>query len=597
MAFFFKNKQFSKSGKLIDSDENISPDKMQNYIKGYDDLMCKIVHINNINKYIYSFSIGYVKISEKDGKVVYIWQDAKGNISYSFDLSENKAHTTSIAKLSNVYSSHFQDTIEVENNINDTFKKRSQVTIGLNKSITDLEKHDSFVSYSNTFNQPNQLSNSNNQISMNDMVSMLLDSPENKSKENNIVVSNDTATLQNQPLENQNHSKFNQKELHQQTIELFDFQHQYREQVSSIYANELPVVVKEDFKPETKQFFYKDNGLICKNSYIASKYMTNLVLQPDTINSFTLSFILYMAKGDTTQALNIIVWLAYSFNYLEKLPFTLVLHSDCDKYMKLFYEEIIEPFFNPDHCEEINSDDLTKKALSIKLDKKVIYHFKDIVEATIFKAPANELIKRVQYKDTYKLNNKTTITKANILITSTSNYIPLIAKDVKSIVVNVESDLKSFCKAKNITTDPYYTVADLIKHDLPNFSFIIRSMDMDKLYGLFHHNYYDGKNADIMDNNVDILEVFEASFRYQDKPFFKITEKKSPKLYQQLMDDLNMNRVNRHKLLDYFSLLFGENIYKNNTALIAALKKISSTDQPFENDKPFQIGKNVYYKL
>ena len=546
-------------------------------VKKDSDFICKILDISKIQNLPYSFTLGDVKEYRINDKVIYVWQDVKGNISYKYDSNSQEIYSTTITKLGNMFTRHFGINIELFNNINDFFKKKTLVITDLNKAISDSNNYDNYSNYTNYAQETLQQPLLGNNI-------------------DDIFVMTEQVPLNDNAIEPQNQI-FDQKTLHQENIALSSFKLQYRNQTAAIYVNELPVVVKEDFKPEAKQFFYKENGLIYKNSYIASKYMTNLVFQLDIINSFTLSFILYMAKGDATQALHILVWFANSFNFLKKLPFALVLHSDCDKYMKLFYEEIVEPFFNPDHCEEINSDDLTKKALSVKLDKKVIYHFKDIVEATIFKAPANELIKRVQYKDTYKLNNKTTITKANILITSTSNYIPLIAKDVKSIVVNVESDLKSFCKAKNITTDPYYTVADLIKQDLPNFSSIIRYMDMDKLHCLFQQNYYDGNSSDIMDSDANILEVFEASFKCKDRSFFKIIEKKSPKLYQQLMDDLDINRVNRKNLLDYFSLLFGENIYKNNTALIAALRKISSTDQPFENDKAFQIGKDVYYTL
>jgi hypothetical protein len=71
----------------------------------------------------------------------------------------------------------------------------------------------------------------------------------------------------------------------------------------------------------------------------------------------------------------------------------------------------------------------------------------------------------------------------------------------------------------------------------------------------------------------------------------------SPELYLDLVADFDENKVNRKNLLWYFSSVFGQGIYKTNRALITALRHLSTTEEPFDNEKISQSGKTVYYNL
>lgn len=104
-----------------------------------------------------------------------------------------------------------------------------------------------------------------------------------------------------------------------------------------------------------------------------------------------------MAKNDL-KAMSIIVWLANSFNLWQKLPYALVLHSKDDIPMRLFYEEIIEPLFNKNHCEIISNDTLDKKALSKKLDEKAIYRFHNLTTPTILEEDGARRCGRRKYR-------------------------------------------------------------------------------------------------------------------------------------------------------------------------------------------------------
>jgi hypothetical protein len=276
-----------------------------------------------------------------------------------------------------------------------------------------------------------------------------------------------------------------------------------------------------------------------------------------------------------------------------------VLQSENDTCMKLFYEEIIMPLFNNFNCEKITSDVLNEKSLSKQLDEKIIYNFHNITIPTVLDRPTKEFTNRLIHKDDYKLNNKIVTTVANILITSTSKYIPMIAKDVECLVVDVESTLDHFCRIKNISTN-CYVFARYIADDLDNFVSIARSIDLCKLNNTCNFNFYkDDDNTNILDGDVELLEVFNASIKNRDESFFELLKIQAAKLYRTLIDDFAKNRVNRKNLIDYFTILFGEDIYKKNQnkKLIDDLRKLSQTNEPFNSDKARNIHGIVYYYI
>ena len=90
----------------------------------YSNFTQKIISTFNSENLIYIFDLEYVKRFYLNAEYVYLWQDSKGNVCYSFNLLEKGYFTTTVTKLSNALSSHFQTNIEVVNNINETFSKK-----------------------------------------------------------------------------------------------------------------------------------------------------------------------------------------------------------------------------------------------------------------------------------------------------------------------------------------------------------------------------------------------------------------------------------------------------------------------------------------
>ena len=317
------------------------------------------------------------------------------------------------------------------------------------------------------------------------------------------------------------------------------------------------------------------------------------------VNNFSiLSLIFFMAKMDLTRAMYILGWIAESFNLLKKLPFVLVLHSEDDIYMRLLYEEVIMPLFNTEYCEKISNENLGEKSLSNQLDKKVIYNFHNITTPIVLGAPAIEFMNKLIHKDNSKLNSKIITTVANTLITSTTNYIPLIDKDVPSVVVPIDSSIDALCQKLNIPSS-YYALAGLIQNNLEHFVHVLRIIDIPRLYSFYSFKYYgdDGEELTIMDGSADVLEVFNQAIKNKDIALFKELEAKSPRLYRQLANDFDKDRVNRKSLIEYFTILFGEGTYTSNRALILALKDLSDSKEPFDNRTTFNNNGRVYYRL
>lgn len=528
------------------------------------------------NESLYNFAIGNIPFYLKAGdKYIWLWQDKKGNICYSFDLTEQEYYTTSKTNLSNVLSSHFQSNIEAVNNYGDALKKSITVTGDLIKSLSNKERYESFPNYTVR---------------------------ESSSQEIITIDTNgDTyETTPNLPAVNQQYPQFNQEQLHLEIVNLSTLQLNYNHQKINIALNEIPIVHSELFKPLIQMAFWSEKGLNFKNSYTPSEYMTKTFISNTIYESFILSFIFSMAKNDVKEAMKILYWFAVMFITKQKVLFALVLHSKSYDYMKLFWEEIIEPLMNIRYCETITNNDLDVKSLASTLDEKVCYHFHNITNTSILEIPAKDFTNRLIHKDDYKIKNKISTTVANILITSTSNYIPLISKDVPNVFIEIESDLEPICKKYNISVNKYHTLANYIENDRDNFAQILRRMNLNHLYSSCNFTSFHIPNEpSILDGDSDILEVFNVAIQSKDITLFQILESKKPKLYKKLVADFEVNRVDRNCLIEYFTEVFGESRYKKHQyrKLITDLRNLSTTNEPFENSRVKVEEKRAYYYL
>ena len=101
--YFYGKSEWENNVKL---DKNIK-DETNNEIIGvpknndYETYICGLSNISLINNG-YIFDVGNVVCLRYNGKFIYLWQDAKGSISYCFTLFSKDEYSTSSPKLGNV---------------------------------------------------------------------------------------------------------------------------------------------------------------------------------------------------------------------------------------------------------------------------------------------------------------------------------------------------------------------------------------------------------------------------------------------------------------------------------------------------------------
>lgn len=516
------------------------------------------------------FSLGKVAMLNINGKYIYLWQDAKGQVCYSFDIYDKEYFTTSAAKLGNVLAQHFKCEIEVVNNEKEHLKKLLNAQTQLNKSMIDFERYNGYTFFSNhNYN--------NSDMNMTD----------------NLLPHLSNTLSSSFPLEQQNnyrHPLQNQEVLHNGIIQLSTYYLESHLRTRYIKLDELPIVYKILFRPSINQAFFDEKNQNCKNSYIPSTYYVQNLHQYDFENSFIMTFIFFLAKDNLKNAMIIFKWLEYIVNSKNKLQLPLVFHSTDDICIKLFWEEIVEPLINPTYCEKFSNDTVDEKSLINKLDEKVIYNFHNVTISNILNLSSNNFMYKLINKDELKIGNKTFTTRASILITSTTKYIPLINKDTSCIFLEVASSLD------NLGLNFKNTV-ELISKDLDNFSTILKYVDFNNLAKEYPFIIYNVENSDILNANTDVLDAFENIIKNKDIVPFENLRIKNKKLYNKLLEDFEKNRVDRKNLFEYFTFLFGESIYRNNNQLIKVLRDLSDTKEPFGNITTFNNNGRVYYRL
>ena len=516
------------------------------------------------------FSLGKVAMLNINGKYIYLWQDTKGQVCYSFDIYDKEYFTTSAAKLGNVLAQHFKCEIEVVNNEKEHLKKLLNAQTQLNKSMIDFERYNEYTFFSNhNYN--------NSDMNMTD----------------NLLPHLSNTLSSSFPLEQQNnyrHPLQNQEVLHNGIIQLSTYYLESHLRTRYIKLDELPIVYKILFRPSINQAFFDEKNQNCKNSYIPSTYYVQNLHQYDFENSFIITFIFFLAKDNLKNAMIIFKWLEYIVNSKNKLQLPLVFHSTDDICIKLFWEEIVEPLINPTYCEKFSNDTVDEKSLINKLDEKVIYNFHNVTISNILNLSSNNFMYKLINKDELKIGNKTFTTRASILITSTTKYIPLINKDTSCIFLEVASSLDNFgLNFKN--------TVELISKDLDNFSTILKYVDFNNLAKEYPFIIYNVENSDILNADTDVLDAFENIIKNKDIVPFENLRIKNKKLYNKLLEDFEKNRVDRKNLFEYFTFLFGESIYRNNNQLIKVLRDLSDTKEPFGNVTTFNNNGRVYYRL
>jgi hypothetical protein len=531
----------------------------------------------------FDINVFTINNTKDDIKQLSLWKDLEGNIHYSFNLLESKTYSSNITNI--------------------------------NSLINEYLKHDFHIEIST-----DRLKDVNtNQLSIENYFKIIeqIGKLEIEMKNTKLDYKGITDYSEQMKLDYQHKKKLSiltdKIERLRQKRRLNEKEFELKKHTQYIYTDQLITIYKELFAPSRKSMFFTEinRNLIYKNSYSPSIHMTKTFenqekpLQTNNNDSIILKFIFAMTKYNLNKAKDIFIWLAKSFLTLSKNYTTLVLYSKNDVYTTIFYKQIVEPLFNEEFCLEIKDDTLKQKKINSLLNNKVIYYFKDISSTTFLNAPIKELTDTLLNCDDYNLYNKKINTKGNILISSTSKHIPLIANEIHSLVVNVNHNIDDFSDLMKIVRNKHF-FAKLIKDDLENFVKILRSMDINKLYNCSYSPLYtkiENPNItesekefqeSILDGDTEILELFWVALVYRDKTKFEKLQKTNKNVYNTLVGDFFKNRILGINLLSYFSAMYGEGIYASNRALLQASKAEDLLDKYVIKRK---YGNKDYYYI
>mgnify|MGYP000211518509 CR=1 FL=1 len=215
------------------------------------------VFINTEILYI-PFGFGNVRRLDINNKFIYLWQNAKGDVHYCFSLFDKECRTSTTIKLGNVLTQHFGCEIEVVNNTKEQLKKIINATTGLNKALTDFNRHNSYANYSQQSQLPSPSKSTDHSVPTKDHLLEILDSQNTTSQLN-----------QEQPL-----LAHNQELLYKGVIQLSTYNLDSYTNTIYIKLNELTITHKEIYVPNSKQTLFEDrNGLNHKNKFIPTPWM------------------------------------------------------------------------------------------------------------------------------------------------------------------------------------------------------------------------------------------------------------------------------------------------------------------------------------
>jgi len=392
-----------------------------------------------------------------------------------------------------------------------------------------------------------------------------------------------------------------QKEIRNHILKFFDIKY--------FSEKDIAVISKESFNPYIKKLFFLDsNKLLNKNTYIPSTYMyddNNITNNNKIKSSKILEFILNMAKFNISNAIDILIWLSNIFKLNNESKSVLVLKSSENKYIDIFYEEIVSPLLNSKFCSKITEKDLDNDSLVSKLDKKILYYFHNIISPKILDIPITDFLTELIQKDEFKKDDKTITTIGNILVSSTNNCIPLINKYIECLEVEVSVNLEYL-------RDVY--IINIIRADLYNFSLILKSLDFDTIISQKKEQYnqntksffYQHKNNPFNINEYS-LSIFYKAIINKDINFFEKIKDNNDLAYQELIDDFNKDRIKRSKISLYFISIFKIYKYNNTKEILAGLREIKDKKYNIfsmyknrnKNISPnlFKIANTYYYRL
>lgn len=350
----------------------------------------------------------------------------------------------------------------------------------------------------------------------------------------------------------------------------------------------LMMVQKEVFNPAAREEFFSQDNLYYKNLYKPTRYRLKFDYSANNPEHSLIVYFLYtLVNKDKDRFFYILNWIANLFINLTKSKVSLVLYSKEDTSFNILFEQILQPLLGMKYSVKIDEKELANNFPSI-LENKILYNFNNITSADINKENTSVFGEKLLYSDKIFTNNTNEVkqidTYGQVLITSTTPYIPLIDKKINNFTIfevkefDIELFHKELLELKLIDN----TLRESIENNLSSFANILRHYPIDTKKA---NNPYDKEDDrdNVINNDKNILELFTDALINKDEIFFQRVQSEH-ELYEKLLDDFDKDRVDRINLISYFKLVFEGTTHKTNRSLLKELKE-NKTIKYFYNDE------------
>ena len=345
-----------------------------------------------------------------------------------------------------------------------------------------------------------------------------------------------------------------------------------------ILQYKIPKVL-DIFTPKitTKYLMVLDN-LIFKNKFEYTEKLKLRITENNTSKVDSNNKIIdFLQKMVSTQEKYkyIINWLAAFFQSLDKSKFALTLVGDDEISIDIFYNEIIKPIFGSKYCSTINTQNIKDQSIYKLIDEHIFYNIDNISYETykenkqVFR---NLLIKdNIEYQKTSKSPKESIYIHGNTLITIPTVEDSFI-KEIKGRCSIVCMNSLETIKEDMNYEDPLSLYAD-INDDLMNFATYLASYKVDDELLNSPIKIEIKQESNIRTINEKIEEFIKAIKGADPKIEYFDPIKKNEELYKGLSFSFDKNCFIGKDLLNYFTLIYGKNDYKNNTQFLADLKE------------------------
>lgn len=351
-----------------------------------------------------------------------------------------------------------------------------------------------------------------------------------------------------------------------------------------ILVLQIPSVEAEVFNPKQKEFF-EENGMLYKNSFVYTDYLSkrfdDLKTDESSFDCFILDFLENITNENSFDIKNkpltnaIFDWLSSFFYTMESSNVALVLNGNKEITNGIFWKKLIQPIFGYEPFSITINNEVLKQPISEIVKEKIFFNIVDFDPTPDNIGKINQLLHAILI-DKYVLNSKQIRIPVygQLLITATdtlshmrkyySQFEYIVAQDENIIIDNlanniIDLELKFTDKELAIVS----TYLALFNHDI-NYKHIIVSSINEKV------------TEESIEDKIDIdkaIDEFIQSIKNLDIEYFFKVEEVNEILYKELTDSLNIGVIVREDLCFYFNCVIGKTVFSDNKIFLKFLKE------------------------